>query len=150
MLFSLHSLASISFNPILVIVSPCLWIGFVGEISRDGLVGAETVWGKKIVHFILVYISLLVWYDMDNWGGWCIDNHSFCMEVISTDWTSSSQAKILSKMSSVKTLSSSITHPIWSFWMPKATSSFFGSLFQVKPSIYKAKILWANSSKLVS
>ena len=72
------------------------------------------------------------------------------MEVISTDCTSSSQAKIWSKMSSVKTLSSSITQPIDNFWIPKATSNFFGSLFQVRPSIFKARILLANSSKSVT
>lgn len=76
-------------------------------------------------------------------------NHNFCIETMSTDWTSSSQARILSKMSSVGTLSSSMTHPSWSFWMPKATSNLLGWLFQVKPSIQRAKILWANSSRLV-
>ena len=53
-------------------------------------------------------------------------------------------------MSSVRTLSSYITQPICNFWIPKATSSFFGCLFHVKPSISRARILVANSSKLVT
>lgn len=79
-----------------------------------------------------------------------IHNHSFCMEIMSTDWTSSSQARIWSKISSVSTLSSSMTHPICSFWIPKATYTFLGWLFQTKPSIFKANIFWASSSKLVT
>lgn len=60
-------------------------------------------------------------------------NQSFCIPVMSTDWTISDQASIGSKISSVNTFSSSMMHLISSFCIPYATSTFFGSLFQVRP-----------------
>ena len=72
------------------------------------------------------------------------------MLTMSTDWISS-HSSILSKISSVRILSSSITHPIWSLKIPNATYNFFGSLFQTRPSKWiVSKTLLEISSKSVS
>lgn len=72
------------------------------------------------------------------------------MLIISTDWTSS-HSSIFSKMSSVRILSSSITHPIWSLKMPNATYYFLSSLLHTNPSIWMvSKTFLPSSSRFVS
>merc|ERR1712147_555732 len=65
-----------------------------------------------------------------------VANHSQILlkEEISTDWTNSSKASILSTISSTEVFSSSQEKPIRSLKIPKATGSFLYSVFQKRPS----------------